>query len=584
MPRKKKVKKVLRKRPPMSEETKAKMRKIALENLKKANDGKLQKKERGEKDTRALRSDAGPEGGLARIQRSDIVEFTRDVLGLKFDGYPLFELILRCSEGLPLREGTLKTYVEVPSDGFAVKEVEMTWPEFYALCSMGTKVYNPKIRPQIILARAGRRSSKSMAATVKALYLGTRKSARDYVRSNEPCRIPIVATSQDQAEAIIKDRCQEVILAAKIEWLIGSLTDIHQNAVTNNTIPLIVGTEIQAMPCNSKRVRGEASPVVIFDEYPQFAIDGRKKDKDIRSAATGAQGQFPSSQFMAIGTPAAEQGDFFDLESQAADDPYILALHAPSWTAAPYLYRENPQYYHTQFKTDPDGFDREFRANYAKSVEVMYREEDVLPALCLAGEVPMDKNFRYGAGIDQSGLSGNDRFALSIVYLNPNTDVVGVAAHRTWSVSDLDLIMSDARSMLLRYGLYEVMTDRYAKGYVAAAFQKIGVQCAVSPPAVELHFEFRRLLVARKVELPINSEIKNALLETQCFWTAKTNRPSVAHPRNSKGHGDEAEALVRAVHQATSNNYVQRPDTDYESAEAIRKAEEEYDPMTYGRL
>jgi len=561
------------------------MRKVALENLKKADATNKDMRDKGIVPPRALRSTAGPKGGLARIQNSNIIEFARDVLKLKLEGYPLFELILRCSEGLPLPEGTLKTYIEVPSDGFAVKEVEMTWPEFYSLCSVGNKTYNPGIRPQMVLARAGRRSSKSMAATVKALYLGTRKSTRDYVRGSEPCRIPIVATSQDQAESIIKSRCQEVLKDAKIEWLIGALDpEMHQNQVTNDTIPLVVGTEIQAMPCNSKRVRGEASPVVIFDEYPQFAVEGRKKDKDIRAAATGAQAQFPDSQFMAIGTPAAEQGDFYDLEAQAADDPFILALHAPSWTAAPYLYRNNSQFYHTAFKTDPDSFDREFRANYAKSVEVMYREEDVLPALCLAGEVPMDKKCRYGAGIDQSGLSGNDRFALSIVYLNPMNDVVGLAAHRAWSVSDLDLIMSDARAMLLRYGLYEVMTDRYAKGYVAAAFQKIGVQCVVSPPAVELHFEFRRLLVGRKVELPINAEIKDALLKTQCFWTAKTNRPTVAHPRDAKGHGDEVEALVRGVHQATANNYTRRPEADSESAEAIRKAEEEYDPMTYGRV
>lgn len=562
----------------ITEEHRQKLR----ENMLKARAKRQEMVEAGTLRTK-VRSDIKLSTLRERLGDCNIIEFTRDILRLSLEGYPFLELVLRCSEGLPLPEGKVKTYIEVPSDGFAVKEVEMTWPEYFTFCSRGVKTYVPGKRPQIILLRVGRRGTKSTAGTVKALYLGSRKVNRNYVRPSEVMVIPILATSEDQAEKIIKQRCHEVLKDADATWLIGALDpELHQSQVTNDTLPLVVGTEIVAFPCNSKRVRGEATPLVVFDEYPQFAFEGRKKDKDIRAAATGGQGQFPGAQFMAIGTPAAAQGDFWELEQAAADDPAILALHAASWTAAPLLYRNNPDYYHNNFKWDPHSFDREFRANYAASVEPMYREEDVVPALILAGEVPFDPRFCYGAGIDQSGLSGNDRFALCVCYYDPDRDVCGVAASRSWSVSDLDLIMSDSQCILHRYGIYEVMTDRYAQGYVSLALMKIGVQSVVAPNAVELHIAFRRMLVARKVELPVVGNLKQGLLRTQEFRTVKSNRPSISHPRDVNGHGDEVEALVRAARQAVQGNYMSgRTSLEQEMLEAeVAREEAAYDPLT----
>jgi len=257
---------------------------------------------------------------------------------------------------------------------------------------------------------------------------------------------------------------------------------------------------------------------------------------------------------------------------------------APSWTAAPILYRTNPEYYHNQFRTDPDAFNREFRGGYDKAVEPMYREEDVTANMVLAGEIPFDPGLRYGAGIDQSGLSGKDRFSLVVCYHEGARDVCGVAVRKSWSVSNLDLIMAECREVLQRHGLYETMTDRYAKGYVHTALAKIGCAGVVAPAAAELHLEFRRLLVAHKMELPIDNSLKDGLLQTQCFYT-KTGVVSIAHPRSGKGHGDEVEALVRAVHQAVTGNFGAGRSSDSEQQDEHRRQQEEesYDPLTYGR-
>jgi hypothetical protein len=528
---------------------------------------------------------ADAEALMRELQTCDIITFTTKFLHLSLEGYPFLELLLRTSEGMALPEGMVRTFVEGPSDGFAVREVEMSWADYFALCCVHQKVYRPGRKPATVMARAGRRSGKSTAGAIKALYYGTRSCFRQYVRANEIVRIPILATSQDQAEDIIKQRCQEVLKNAGMEWLIGPLDPkLHAGEATSEIVPLVCGTEIEAFPCNSKKVRGEAAPLVTLDEYAHFAADGRKKDKDIRSAATGAQAQFPGYQVYIPSTPLAEQGDFYESELLAEGDPSVLCFHVASWTAAPVLYRNNPEFYHNEFRRDPDGFTREFRAEYAKSSSAMYHEDDMDACMVLAGETPFDPALRYGAGIDQSGLTGKDRFSLSVCYYDPARDVVGLAFRRSWLTKDLDLIMGECREALRRYGVREVLTDRYAGGYVAAALAKVGLTCTICGRNTELHMEFNRLLVARKVELPVDLALKEGLLQTNLVLS-KANNPTVTHPRSSKGHGDEVEALVRAAHQAVAGNWLRSAPGPEERAaqEALARAEAAYDPLTYGR-
>jgi hypothetical protein len=525
------------------------------------------------------------EAARKSFQTCDIMEFSISFLQQSFEGFPFQELVLRCSAGLPLPEGTLKTFIEVPSAGFAVKEVEMTWPEYFKRCS-GGKTYKPGVVPDIVICRVGRRAGKSTAAAIKALHCGTRSIWRKYVRPSEVMTIAIVATSQDQAEKIITQRCQEILKDADMDWVIGGLDPkMHLDQPTNDTIPLLCGTEIQAFPCNSKKVRGPAAPLVIFDEYPEFAFEGRKKDEDIRDAACGAQGQFPGAQFWGIGTPGAKEGDFYNLEQLAADDPSILALHAPSWEASPKLYRENPKYYHNWFKRSPQSFDRELRANYAESVEPAFREEDVDAALCLAGELPYNGEWRYGAGIDQSGLSGNDRFSLVVCHYDPQRDMCGESCRRSWAISDLDIIMAEIQQVLRAYRVHEVMLDRYAKEYVSSALAKKGIGGIASLDTASLCMDFRQLLVAHKMELPMQKAVKDGLMQTQMFYTAKSHKPTISHPRRTDGHGDEVDGRFRAVYQAVHGNWMAaQTEEDEKEYTRAREEEESYDPLSYGRV
>lgn len=534
-----------------------------------------------------------------RLTTCDIIEFTTIFLKQNFSGYPFQEMLVRCSQGMPLPEGTVKTFVEVPSDGFAVKEVELTWAQYYAMCTpggacdatgprpivTGGQKYAPGKPPSVILCRIGRRGGKSQGVVDIVAFTATRARLRKYVRTSEIVVIPIIATGEEQAQKIIV-RLQQVLRDAELEWLIGPMNpDMRVNvAATKDMVPLICGTEVQAFPCNSTKVRGEAAPVVALDEYAHFALEGRKKDKDIRGAATGTQGQFPGEQELLTSTPLAAEGDFYDTEELARSEPSILAFHAPSWTAAPILYRNNPEFYHRKFREDPQQFNIEYRAEYAQSVTPAFREEDIIAGMVLAGELPFDPSHRYGAGVDQSGLSGNDRFSLVICGYDPATDVCYEACCHNHSISDLDLIMADAKETIRRYGVHEVATDRFAKGYVHSAFAKEGIGAVVAPPEADLVVEFRQLLVARKMQLPIRHTVHLGLQQTCMMLTDKSRTPTVWHPRSKAGHADEVAARFRAVHQVMSDNWMRgRRAEDSADRARIEREEAEYDPLTFWR-
>ena len=527
------------------------------------------------------------------LQSCDIVTFTTKFLRLNLEGFPGLELMLRCSHGLPLRKGTLKTFIEIDASGFAVKEVELTWPEYFALLSVRSTpdkpdVYKPGKPPAVFGARLGRRSTKSTFLSISGAHTGVQRHWRDYVRANEIIKIPIIATSQEQAEEIITQRCHEILKNAGLDWLIGALDEeLHHGRATDDTIPLITGAEISAFPCNSKRVRGPASPLVMLDEYAHFALEGHRKDKDIRSAATGSQGQFPGCQEYMTSTPLVEEGDFYDTEKLAKDgDPDILFFHAPSWTAAPSLYRNNPEYYHRKFRHDL-AFDIEFRAEYGTSRSPAFADADIDAAMVLAGELPYDASCRYGAGIDQSGLSGNDRFSLVVCGHDPRRDVCFEACRRNWSITDLDQIMAECRQVLSSYRVYRVVADRYAHHYVANALSHEGIEAVPAGDTTDLCIEFRQLMIAHKMELPIDNTVKLGLQQTNMVVTDKARKPIVWHPRGKTGHGDEVDARFRASHEAMTTSWSRsRHDTqeDRQATARRRQEEENYDPMTYGRV
>ncbi len=95
----------------------------------------------------------------------------------------------------------------------------------------------------------------------------------------------------------------------------------------------------------------------------------------------------------------------------------------------------------------------------------------------LGGDLTYKSEYKYSLGLDQSGLSGRDRFALAISHKEGDIAIVDVV--RSWETKDLDIILNDIEILAKTYHLNEASIDRYSKGYVENSFKKINLEILI---------------------------------------------------------------------------------------------------------
>ena len=245
---------------------------------------------------------------------------------------------------------------------------------------------------------------------------------------------------------------------------------------------------------------------------------------------------------MLISTPSAKQGLLWDFFKDGLEVPGRLTCQCDSITMNPSLDKE---FMEREKLRDPDNYSREFDAQFCEKVSSYFPADKLEDAFVLATDIPAT-TLRYEAGIDQSGLSlKGDRFGFSICHIKSD-NVVVVDIVRSWQTDDLDLIMSEIQELAEAYHLNRVFVDRYAGNWIKSALQKIGLISVVRESLPAVYSNFKRLLIAGKLELPDNSELRSGLENTQAYY-GKNNSLSIAHERSKEGHGDLADATVTAI-------------------------------------
>jgi len=109
--------------------------------------------------------------------------------------------------------------------------------------------------------------------------------------------------------------------------------------------------------------------------------------------------------------------------------------------------------------------------------------------------------------------------------------------------------MKDIQELSKIYHFNIVSIDRYARGWVQNALQKIGLIVHIRPSLAEIYVNLKSLMLGNKgnnLYLPDNPGIKRALLNTQAYF-GRNNALSIAHERTDEGHSDEADAISTAV-------------------------------------
>jgi len=98
-----------------------------------------------------------------------------------------------------------------------------------------------------------------------------------------------------------------------------------------------------------------------------------------------------------------------------------------------------------------------------------------------------------------------------------------------------------------------VSIDRYAKGWVSQALNKLGLQVEIRPSLPEIYTNLKSLLIAQKVRLPDVPDLRKALQNTQAFY-GRNNALSIAHQRSASGHSDLADACASSIWVVSSED------------------------------
>lgn len=251
--------------------------------------------------------------------------------------------------------------------------------------------------------------------------------------------------------------------------------------------------------------------------------------------------QFPNAKVILISTPSAKQGLLWSFFKEGFDVPQRFTAQAPTTSMNPVIPEE---FIARERRRDSDYVAREFDAVFAERTQAFFSEELLDSCFTLLGDSRYKPSFSYSCGIDQSGLSGRDRFAVVIAHKQGEKAIIDTV--RAWDTKNIDEITLGMTELKSQYNFYKVSIDKYASGWVSANLKKLGLEVEIRPALPQIYTNLKSLMLARRVELPEGENLRKALKNTQSYYS-KSNSLSIGHERGSSGHGDLADAVSTAI-------------------------------------
>jgi len=450
----------------------------------------------------------------------NIIEFAENplVLGLSFAKRPAQKVILKAMYGLPLNK----------------KELEI-----FNTLTKGKGKYKPGAEKTELIACIGARGGKSLCVSICALYEATvgwmNKDWKKSLSVGEYIYVCIIATKELQARQIIQTNCLRMLRRSPLlKGMVKKSTELE--ITLRNYVKIISG------PCNETALRGLPICVLIMDEVAFFRIEGPKADEVIFNSLRPRMAQFIEGKLFLISTAGSKQGLFFNFFNEGFRIEDRLTIQANTRFVNP----EIPQKFLDKEKArDIDNYMREFEGVFSEKLESFFGFEIMQKVFTLAGDLKYKSGNNYMMAFDQSGLSGRDRFAVSIAH--SEKDIAIVDCIRSWNTKDLDIILNEAGALAKKYHLSNCLVDKYALGYVRNVFKKVGLEIEIRPSLADVFVNFKSLCLREKIQLPDRPDLKNGMRNTLAVYN-KSNQLSIIHERGPEGHADEIDACASAIY------------------------------------
>jgi hypothetical protein len=417
-----------------------------------------------------------------------------------------------------------------------------------ALSSEETKFFqsiaerDPPKRPvKEFWAIAGRRAGKDSFSSAQIVQSAALVDYRAILRPGEKMTAMCLGNTRQQAGIALgyaRGLFQQVPILSQLV-----VSDVSDGLDLSNE------SQVRVFTASPGAMRGQACSVVVLDECAYASDTGFSSGAELVTAAVPS---LISSQgrLLGISTPYRRSGIMWERYSKffGRDDPDILVIQAASTVLNPSLDR---RFIDEALERDPEAAAAEWLARFRTDIGSLV-DPALVARLVAPGrhEIPPMAKTSYRAFTDPSDGSA-DSFTLSICHKDGERAVVDLIRETRPPFSP-ESVVEEYCDVLKRYGVNDVVGDRYAGEWPREQFRKRGINYLPSERnKSEIYLELLSIINSGRVEFLDHPRMILQLcgLERR---TSRVGRDLVDH--GPSGPGDDvinsvAGAVVRCLAQ-----------------------------------
>lgn len=507
---------------------------------------------------------------VSRIKDDPIENFVRAGGFMDLEPSPAQEVILKVIFQKKL-DSVTKKQVQIEaetSDGqFNIIPLEMTEVEIYEYLTDKkydeSKIEDVKINKINLIC--GRRSGKTLLSAIVAIYCAISNNWKPFLHKTPFATVLIMSHSRDFSDEVLEVIKGLIENSPILSRLINH--DAKQTASTMNlSIPWLVNgiieyskVQIKVGAASSKTTRGIAACAILCDEIAYWNLDENMKETDVKimKAVRPAMKQFGKfAMLIKLSSPGIKQGVLYNeyKMDRAGTLPESYAVFkAPSWMMNTILPKEE---FIEEWQLDQDGFDTEYRSNFADSLSNFMSPElvELARQTGIKFVPPLDnKDTKYFAAIDAAFKA--DRFTFTLVSVRDNRITQHVVMG--WEGSRKDPVKAHTVAKFIKnitktFPLNHVAADQYAFNPLKEIFDEYGIELKENTftPTFKkkIYFNLKKLVHSQQIDLLDHDdqikEIKELVVEQAATGTIR-----IGHPAG--GHDDFSDAVAVAAFLAT---------------------------------
>lgn len=508
---------------------------------------------------------------VEKIIEDPITNLIRAQGFLDFIPSPAQEVVLKIIFGKELDPVTPKeVQVEARDEkgGFKLETKYMTEYEIYEFLT--EHKYDPVIIREVKVNKidliCGRRSGKTLLAAAIAIYCAISTNWKPYLKKHPFATVLIMSHSREFSDEVL-EVMRNLIESSDILRRLVNQDKKNTASAMNLKVPWIVGDTIQwsrvqikVAAASSKTTRGVAACAIICDEIAFWNLDENMKETDakIMKAVRPSMKQFGElAMLIKLSSPGIKQGVLYGEHKKYMEGelPNSYAIFkGPTWMMNEII---KEQEFIDEHKLDPDGFDTEYRGNFADSLSNFIVPEYIDMAIMknVHFQAPEAEPIKYAAAID-AAYKG-DAFTFTVTgYMNSRLRQYvskGWKGTKQNPVSSYE-VAEYIRTICKEFNIDFVAADQYSFEPLREIFDKYGVTLEEYTFSADfkkkIYFNLKKLIHSQQADL-LDLEIQTKELKELIVEQGNMGSVRIGHP--SGGSDDYATSLAISSYLATKD-------------------------------